>query len=72
MVKSFFLTVNLHSRYKESTLSQPGQRNYMGTSLDKLFKIRKAGFTIRTEMIAGITAFMTMAYIILVTGYFLL
>jgi len=60
------LTVNLHSRYKEPTLSLPGQRNYMGTSLDNLFKIREAGSTVRTEIIAGITTFMTMAYIIFV------
>jgi len=34
--------------------------------LDKLFKIKEAGSTLRTEIIAGITTFMTMAYIIFV------
>jgi len=43
----------------------------MGTSIDTFFRTRKAGSTVRTEIIAGITAFMTMAYIIFVTGYFL-
>lgn len=66
LVKSFSLTVNLHSRYKESTLSQPEQRLCMGTMLDKFFKIREAGSTLRTEIVAGITTFMTMAYIIFV------
>jgi hypothetical protein len=69
--KTFCLTVNLYSRYKESTLAQPEQRNAMGTSIDTFFRTRKAGSTVRTEIIAGITAFMTMAYIIFVTGYFL-
>ena len=72
MVKSFFLTVNLHSRYKDSTLSQPGQRDSMETSLEQRFKIRETGSTLRTELIVGITTLMTMAYIIFVTGYFLL
>lgn len=34
--------------------------------LDKLFQIREAGSTVRTEIVAGITTFMTMAYIIFV------
>lgn len=34
--------------------------------LNRLFKIKEAGSTIRTEIIAGITTFMTMAYIIFV------
>ena len=34
--------------------------------LDRLFKIKESGSTIRTEIIAGITTFMTMAYIIFV------
>jgi hypothetical protein len=72
MVKSFFLTVNLHSRYKDSTLSQPEQRDSMETSLEQRFKIRETGPTLRTELIVGITTLMTMAYIIFVTGYFLL
>ncbi len=63
---SFPLTVKLHSRYKESTLYQPDLGNCMGTRLDKLFKIREAGSTVRTEIIAGITTFMAMAYIIFV------
>lgn len=38
----------------------------MGTHLDKLFHISEAGSTVRTEIIAGTTTFMTMAYIIFV------
>ncbi|MEE9504563.1 MAG: NCS2 family permease, partial [Thermodesulfobacteriota bacterium] len=34
--------------------------------LDRLFKIKESGSTIRTEIIAGVTTFMTMAYIIFV------
>lgn len=34
--------------------------------LDRVFKIKASGSTIRTEIIAGITTFMTMAYIIFV------
>lgn len=34
--------------------------------LDRFFKIKQAGSSVRTEMIAGMTTFMTMAYIILV------
>ena len=34
--------------------------------LDKLFKVKESGSTIRTEIIAGVTTFMTMAYIIFV------
>ena len=32
---------------------------------EKLFGIRKAGSTVRTEIMAGLTTFMTMGYIIL-------
>jgi len=38
----------------------------MGNALNRFFKIEEAGSTIRTEMIAGVTTFMTMAYIIFV------
>jgi len=34
--------------------------------LDRLFKIREQGSTVRTEVIAGLTTFLTMAYIIFV------
>ncbi len=34
--------------------------------IDKLFKLKEHGTTIRTEVIAGVTSFMTMAYIIVV------
>ena len=42
--------------------------------MDKLFKIRENGSTVRTEIFAGLTTFMTMAYIIalnpnLLTGF---
>jgi AGZA family xanthine/uracil permease-like MFS transporter len=32
--------------------------------LDKLFKLKENGTNIRTEIVAGITTFMTMAYIL--------
>ena len=32
--------------------------------MEKLFKIKQNGSTVRTEIIAGLTTFMTMAYII--------
>ena len=34
--------------------------------LDKLFKLSKNGTTVKTEVVAGITTFMTMAYILAV------
>ena len=34
--------------------------------LDRLFKVKESGSTVRNEIIAGITTFMTMAYIIFV------
>ena len=39
--------------------------------LEKLFHIRESGSTVRTEIVAGITTFMTMAYIIFVNPNFL-
>ena len=32
--------------------------------LDKVFKLKENGTTVRTELVAGLTTFMTMAYII--------
>ena len=45
-----------------------------GTFMDKLFKLKQNGTTVRTEIVAGLTTFMTMAYIIalnpnLLTGF---
>ena len=42
--------------------------------MEKLFQLKKNGTTVRTEVIAGLTTFMTMAYIIalnpnLLTGF---
>jgi len=34
--------------------------------LEKRFKLREAGTSIRTEIVAGMTTFMTMAYILVV------
>ncbi len=36
------------------------------TMLEKLFKLREHGTTVRTELLAGLTTFLTMAYIIFV------
>ena len=38
----------------------------MASWLEKRFKVREAGSDVRTEILAGITTFMTMAYIIFV------
>jgi len=35
-------------------------------TIEKIFKLKEAGTTVRTEVVAGITTFMTMAYIIFV------
>ena len=32
--------------------------------MEKLFKLKQNGTTVRTEIVAGVTTFMTMAYII--------
>ena len=32
--------------------------------MEKIFKLQKNGTTVRTEILAGLTTFMTMAYII--------
>ena len=42
--------------------------------MEKLFKLKENGTTVRTELVAGLTTFMTMAYIIalnpnLLTGF---
>ena len=42
--------------------------------MEKLFKLKENGTTVRTEIVAGLTTFMTMAYIIalnpnLLTGF---
>ena len=34
--------------------------------MEKLFKLRENGTNVKTEIIAGITTFMTMAYILIV------
>ena len=34
--------------------------------MEKLFKLRENGTTVRTEVLAGLTTFMTMAYILAV------
>ncbi|GAB2673562.1 NCS2 family permease [Paenibacillus thermoaerophilus] len=39
--------------------------------MDRLFKLREHGTTVRTELIAGLTTFMTMAYILFVNTLFL-
>ncbi|GAA3409744.1 NCS2 family permease [Paenibacillus hodogayensis] len=39
--------------------------------MDRLFRLRENGTTVRTEIIAGLTTFMTMAYILFVNTLFL-
>ena len=43
-------------------MSRPGPRS----ALDRFFGLSSAGTTVRTEMLAGVTTFLTMAYIIFV------
>ena len=38
----------------------------LSMSLDRRFQIKQNGSTVRTEILAGITTFMTMAYILAV------
>ena len=45
-----------------------------GKTMEKIFKLKENGTTVRTEILAGLTTFMTMAYIIalnpnLLTGF---
>ena len=35
-----------------------------GKTMEKIFKLKENGTTVRTEILAGLTTFMTMAYII--------
>ena len=37
-------------------------------SVEKLFHVKEAGSTVRTEILAGTTTFMTMAYILMVNS----
>ena len=39
--------------------------------IDKYFKLKENGTTVRTEVIAGITTFLTMAYILALNPQFL-
>jgi len=38
----------------------------MNSALDKIFRLKKHGTNVKTEVLAGITTFLTMAYIIIV------
>lgn len=38
--------------------------------LERVFKLREHGTTVRTEVIAGFTTFLTMVYIVLLTRKF--
>lgn len=42
------------------------ERNGIGEKIERFFRVRESGSTIRTEVMAGFTTFMTMAYIIFV------
>src|SRR5690606_23035095 len=44
----------------------PARERPMNQWLESTFKLRELGTTARTELIAGITTFLTMAYIIIV------
>jgi AGZA family xanthine/uracil permease-like MFS transporter len=53
---------SLNSPITSDSSAASGQR----TSLDRFFRLNENGTTIRTEIVAGITTFLTMAYIIFV------
>ena len=38
--------------------------------MEKLFKLKEHNTTVKTEIMAGITTFLTMAYILLIVSYF--
>ena len=40
--------------------------------IEKMFHLKEAGTTVRTEVIGGLTTFMTMAYILIVNPSFFL
>ena len=44
----------------------------MEVEMDKLFKLKENNTSVRTEVVAGITTFMTMAYILAVNPFLML
>jgi AGZA family xanthine/uracil permease-like MFS transporter len=52
------------SERKEARVAQSVATRNKGGGLDRYFRITERGSTVRTEVIAGLTTFMTMAYIL--------
>ena len=42
------------------------QENTQGSAIERYFKIREKGSSVRTEILAGLTTFIALAYIIFV------
>lgn len=57
-----FIDLQTEIRYNNSVHLQKGER----TMLEKVFKLKQNGTTVKTEIVAGVTTFMTMAYILAV------
>jgi AGZA family xanthine/uracil permease-like MFS transporter len=53
---------------KEGRPGKPGNQGVLGlrSFLERLFRLREHGTTVRTELLGGLTTFLTMAYIIVV------
>ena len=51
---------------KAKAASAAGQESGFANALDRYFGLKKAGTNVRTETVAGLTTFLTMAYIIFV------
>ena len=54
------------SRGTRRAIPAGSTRYSSGTVLDRLFNLTASGTTIRTELLAGVTTFLTMSYIIFV------
>lgn len=57
-----FIDLQTEIRYNNSVHLQKGER----TMLEKVFKLKQNGTTVKTEIVAGVTTFMSMAYILAV------
>src|SRR5215213_11623241 len=47
-------------------MSDPGELREPASFLDRRFGLKRHGVTVRTELVAGMTTFLTMVYIVLV------
>src|SRR5688572_7925254 len=54
------------ARLMQQASSPTSNDGTSGNALERFFRLRESGTTFRTELVAGITTFLTMAYIIFV------